>query len=287
MSSISAIYTNGIPQTNITNIMIETLGTGIGGSIVVLYFLGVSSFAMIEILGSVKLYLDFYHISYSPYPDLDRFIICLGILACLLLISLYGDKAVDRYLYCFFISRVSIICSAFLVTSLLSFLAGCIINFTPTKISSNLLMSPSFDASSEMSILFPCYVGIFTGLNKVVTLKDPLKSVPKGELAAIFTSSTIYQILYLLIAFGFSRTSLEKDQYTVLMASWPGMNVAVPLVMTVGIASALQCLRSCSKVLYYFSVEDLIPLLRNLSISSEDQTRPVKALLFSWYFSCF
>jgi hypothetical protein len=62
-----------------------------------LYYLGVSAFAMIEILGSVQLWLGVFNYQIISEPVIDQFLVCSGVLACLFTLAFLGEKAVERY----------------------------------------------------------------------------------------------------------------------------------------------------------------------------------------------
>ncbi|KAJ3268011.1 hypothetical protein HK104_005522, partial [Borealophlyctis nickersoniae] len=74
MTSIAAIATNTIPRGGVYSVLLTSLGSGIGGGISIMYYLGLVMLSAIEIVGSVQGFMFAVPLSITPMPYLDQII---------------------------------------------------------------------------------------------------------------------------------------------------------------------------------------------------------------------
>ncbi|TPX31868.1 hypothetical protein SmJEL517_g04887 [Synchytrium microbalum] len=270
MSSVSAIATNGVPRAGILSVLTRSLGKPIGAGIVLLYYVAVASFTSIEIVGSVEGLFE--ATAFRPLPSLYWTQVLLAML-CMIAIScvvMCGDRVVHP---------VSLFFMAVLIISFLSVLTGLVVSpfvrnmgemvtgLSFKTLASNFWPSRHFDAREMLSLLFPCFVGIYTGVNHASQLKNPFVSIPQGGFTAIAISTSLYSAMLLLIAATIKREALLTKTMILAEVAYPVRHAAIAGVLLVGIGSALQCLVISSSVLQTLSLMDVLPGLAVLGLN--------------------
>ncbi|XP_051943632.1 solute carrier family 12 member 9-like isoform X1 [Hippocampus zosterae] len=135
--------------------------------------------------------------------------------------------------------------------------------------------------ATVFAVMFNGCTGIMAGSNMSGDLKNPSFSIPRGTLAAVFTTFVTYNMLSLLAASSCERAILQRD-YSFLGA----INVWPPLV-TVGIYSsamsaAMSNLIGASRVLYALSKDDLFGGVLALARKTSRSGNPWASVLASW-----
>ncbi|MEO1004970.1 MAG: amino acid permease, partial [Cyanobacteria bacterium J06638_38] len=142
---------------------------------------------------------------------------------------------------------------AAIAVSLLAFVFG-----TPLpNIEPQWLSSPPENAVpfwSVFAVFFPAVTGIMAGVNMSGDLKDPIKSLPTGTLAAVGTGYVIYMILPIFMAmradsaslidenvFVMQETALRGFGFTMLLGVW-GATLSSAIGSILGAPRVLQAL---------------------------------------------
>ncbi|XP_024661938.2 solute carrier family 12 member 9 [Maylandia zebra] len=131
------------------------------------------------------------------------------------------------------------------------------------------------------AVMFNGCTGIMAGSNMSGDLKNPGYSIPRGSLAAVFTTFITYNVLSLLAAWSCDRYLLQRD-YSFL----GDINILPPMV-TVGIYSsalsaAMSNLIGASRVLYALSKDDLFGGVLALARKTSQSGNPWVSVLVSW-----
>ena len=104
------------------------------------------------------------------------------------------------------------------------------------------------------AVFFPAVTGIMAGVNMSGDLKDPVKSLPRGTLAAVGTGYVIYMLLPIILAmradsanlvdpnvFVMQRTALKGFGFTMLLGVW-GATLSSAIGSILGAPRVLQAL---------------------------------------------
>lgn len=175
----------------------RALGPEFGGSIGLIFYLA-------NVVGSAFYFAGFEEAMIGILPSsateaIPKFwlqvIIGTGVLAVMILVSLFGAKA---------FAKATIVMALALILAMLTIWGSLLFNKTENipayynytgpsgdTIANNLL--PHFDTGvsfqTVFSVLFPSITGIMAGVNLSGDLADPAKSIPKGTLLACLTTS--------------------------------------------------------------------------------------------------
>lgn len=171
-------------------------------------------------------------------------------MAAMLLLILSGRKT---------IKRVSMVILVIIVVSIMSLLVGLMVagkhlDSVGTRypnvntLHNNLLPDSTFDFSSALSLLLPCWIGLFSGVNNAARLSNPFESIPRGIFWALGISGILYCVEFILLASTIDR-KLLTDNNVPLLVGFPSQYVTVPGVLIVGVGAALQCLLIASTTL--------------------------------------
>ncbi|KAJ3101730.1 hypothetical protein HDU97_001080 [Phlyctochytrium planicorne] len=272
--AISAAASNEIPKGGVTSILTKSLGTGIGGAITILYvrnnfsgipnafkkFFGVAVFQTIEIYGSAEGLLKAFSASVVSNMILDRAIIA-GALLCLILIPvLMGPRVVHRlaaiFMICLGLSFLSVLIGLDIAKEEHNPI-GDITGVRGDTLRANLFPSETFDMREALSLLVPCFVGMFVGTNNASELKDPLRDIPRGGFMAVSISIILYSVLFVLIGSVAVRERLVRDTLVLTNIAWPSRILSVLGIVLVGVGSSMQSLIIASKVLRSLSELDI------------------------------
>ncbi|KAI9138310.1 amino acid permease-domain-containing protein [Paraphysoderma sedebokerense] len=290
VASISAIATNGVPTGGVLHILTKSLGTGIGGAISLIYCIGVAIFISVEVVGSVQGLIEATDLSITDDTLWDQVIISSG---CLLFIgaSAFIGKSIVHRLAMFFLLALIL---AFLAVFLGLFTAPRFnhhnFNHQVTGLSietlrSNLYPHSSFSFKDAISLLLPCFVGIFSGTNNAMNLKHPFKSIPTGAFGAVATSTTLYVTLFLLIGSVVKRELLLSNVMIIPEIAFPSPWIAIIGLFLVGQGSALHCCALASKVLNTLSVTRILPHVPYIPIHHLKNGEPRFAVIVTILFT--
>ena len=139
-----------------------------------------------------------------------------------------------------------------------------------------------------VGIYFPSVTGIMAGSNRSGDLKDPSRSIPRGTIAAVITTSFIY--LSNVLLFGSCIDGLLlRDKFgdsinkklVVSLLAWPNKWVIMVGAFLSTFGAGLQSLTSAPRLLQAVSKDDLIPFLRPLAVSFRGE--PFRALLVTLF----
>ncbi|XP_077977360.1 solute carrier family 12 member 4-like [Glandiceps talaboti] len=138
-----------------------------------------------------------------------------------------------------------------------------------------------------MAIYFPSVTGIMTGSNMSGDLKDAQKSIPKGTIAAQWTTSFVYLSFILLFGATIDRYLL-LDKYgeslggrmVVAQLAWPNEWVLLVGSFTSTFGAGLQCLCSAPRLLQAIAKDNVIPVLGVFSVVTK-RGEPWRALVIT------
>lgn len=274
-SSLSAIATNGIPSAGVYHILEKSLGRGLGGGIALLYYAGVTLLVSIEIVGSVQGFL--LAIKWHENDEMFRSMVSTVILIICSLLVCTGHK---------FMHGIAVVFLFVLVGSFTSMIIGLAVLPTdsPYRINNpqlNLFPHQSFAFNNCLSLILPCFIGIFSGVNNAKSLRKPYRSVPFGTFAAVGVSTFLYLILVLLFGLQIDRNVLLENLMVGPLSAWPSKWIAVLGVLIVGLGASCQCLMMASSVLHSLAEDEVLLLLNKLRIHKLQSNEPRLALLLT------
>ncbi|TPX41229.1 hypothetical protein SeMB42_g05661 [Synchytrium endobioticum] len=245
VASISAIATNGVPSGGVSSVLGRSL----------------------EIVGSVQglLQATTTHLIVDSYYW-SQVLLSLACVLAIVIIVFCGEK-ISHLISLFFM--VALAASFFaVIIGLLTppgfpqeneHLEDRYTGFSVDTLRANLSPSDTFVTKNVFSFVFPCYVGIFTGLNRASQLKNPFISIPRGGFMSIAASTVLYTSLLLLIAATITRDALLDDMMILADIAFPRREVAIAGILLVGVGSALQCLVISSTVLETLARMQVLP----------------------------
>ncbi|KAI8807370.1 hypothetical protein BJ742DRAFT_773104 [Cladochytrium replicatum] len=240
LTSISAIATNEIPTGGIYSILTRSLGSGIGSAISVLYFFGITVFIGLEIVGSVQAVLVSTKFSLSGSAMVDQNALSVLSLLVVFGIAMAGPRVVHGiellFLGILMLSFASIFAGFFAAPRGYDF-NGHITGLSLKTLIENLHPEGGADLIQSLSFILPCFVGIFSGTNNAVHLKNPSESIPKGGFLSVGTSL-------------FIRLEEMDGPFILSAIAYPTPGLASVGVFLVGIGSALQFMVISTKLLH-------------------------------------
>ncbi|CAF0943337.1 unnamed protein product [Adineta ricciae] len=139
-----------------------------------------------------------------------------------------------------------------------------------------------------VGIYFPSVTGIMAGSNRSGDLRDPSRSIPRGTIAAILTTSVIYLSNVIFLA-ACVHGSLLRDKFgdsinkqlVVAVLAWPSKWVIMVGAFCSTVGAGLQTLTGAPRLLQAVAKDDLIPILRPLAKSYRGE--PVPALFLTLF----
>ncbi|RUP46529.1 amino acid permease-domain-containing protein [Jimgerdemannia flammicorona] len=287
VSSLSAIATNGIPRGNVVHMLTKSLGSGLGGAITLMYYLGLSTFTAIEVVGSTQGLLLSTNISLTGASIYwDQVLIAIASIITIVFIPPMVGKGVVLRLSMFFmvaltIAYLSLISGLVAAPSVMNY-DGQVTGIRRETFAEN--FGPpgpeEFAWRETLVLMVPCFVGIFTGVNQAAHLKNPLVSIPLGGFSAISISMTLYLCLTGLIGACIHHKILLEDLTVVPGIAWPDPWFAKVGLYLVGQGSALHSTVIGAHVLQSLATEEIVPGLKWLGLDIESQGIPRRAITF-------
>ncbi|XP_013394889.1 solute carrier family 12 member 6 isoform X4 [Lingula anatina] len=138
-----------------------------------------------------------------------------------------------------------------------------------------------------LGIFFPSVTGIMAGSNRSGDLEDAQKSIPRGTIAAVLTTSFVY-LSSVLFYGGATDGGLLRDKFgesiggdlVVANLAWPHPWVIIigSFLSTVG--AGLQSLTGAPRLLQAISKDGIIPFLKIFSVATK-RGEPLRALLLT------
>ncbi|NER50760.1 MAG: amino acid permease [Symploca sp. SIO1A3] len=237
--SISAIATDRVVRAGGAYYMISrSLGIETGGAVgIPLYFAQALSVALYTIGFAESVVQTFSH--------LNQVYVALITTIFVAVVAITSASVAIRAQY---------IIMAAIALSLVSFAFGDPGNITNIE----LVGSEKEPFWSVFAVFFPAVTGIMAGVNMSGDLRDPVRSIPTGTLAAVGTGYVIYMILPLLLAMRADATTLiEEPLIMQQMALWgPAILLGV---WGATLSSALGSILGAPRVLQALARDGVLP----------------------------
>ena len=112
------------------------------------------------------------------------------------------------------------------------------------------------------AVFFPAVTGIMAGVNMSGDLKDPIKSIPTGTLAAVGTGYVIYMILPIFMAWRVDSATLIAEPLIMQRISWWGPAILFG-VWGATLSSAIGSMLGAPRVLQAVVRDGVLPNLFN------------------------
>eukprot|EP00510_Aplanochytrium_minuta_P002942 CAMPEP_0184007866 /NCGR_PEP_ID=MMETSP0954-20121128/1610_1 /TAXON_ID=627963 /ORGANISM="Aplanochytrium sp, Strain PBS07" /LENGTH=1067 /DNA_ID=CAMNT_0026286821 /DNA_START=619 /DNA_END=3822 /DNA_ORIENTATION=+ len=316
--SMSALATNGkIPGGGPYAIVTKALGPEVGGAVGVLFYLGTTVAVTLYVLGGVEAaFVNFDLLTYVPIEgatgcenvsdsgiDYETKIRCfdveglfpfdqqiLSIISTILLGSMV-------YVGMKFVSKISLVFLLIVFLAITMMTLGLLLmaagtwspeGVIPGSLQENL--KPSYEEDLDtgvvpdyaflLALFFPSTTGIMAGANRSGILRNPGKSIPKGTLGAISTTTLIYLASTWMFGCIIANETLKSNKLVASSVAWPH-----PIPVTVGIimscvGAALQSLAGAPQLLKSMANDKHIGFLSAFGTESED-AEPKRAIVFT------
>ncbi len=162
----------------------------------------------------------------------------------------------------------------------MSFYLGAWQSFDSSTLAANL--GPHFSEGQSFwtmfALFFPAVTGIMAGANMSGDLQNPARSIPRGTLAAIFVTGTIYATQAVFLAGSRSHEALVGDNLILYdIALMPALIAAGVFAAT--ISSALGSMMGAPRILQSLARDKLFPKLGALGATSGKNAEPRRAIL--------
>lgn len=268
----------------------RSLGPRLGGSIALVYFLGLILLGVLEVLGAVEVFHSSSHLEFEGSSQLYS-TISLLVMGAIIMIS---PKLVGKLSSVFF---------GIVILTVIMFFVG--IFMAPFDTDSEGLTGLNNDNFEEnlssdykgedfysiLAIFFPCFACIFAGSHKGPDLKTPTKSIPKGTLSAVVFSWVMYSCFMVLWG-GVAHREYLKGNFSYFSRRLAGgsgsgeivkdLAVGPPVILETGIivaslSMALQCFIVAYKMIKNVAMDNVLPGLR--WIGNNWKGEPVVALM--------
>ena len=114
---------------------------------------------------------------------------------------------------------------------------------------------------SVFAVFFPAVTGIMAGVNMSGDLKDPVKSLPTGTLAAVGTGYVIYMLLPIFLAFRADSVNLiDQDVFVMQETAFKGFGFTMLLgVWGATLSSAIGSILGAPRVLQALARDGVLP----------------------------
>ncbi|MGK7934612.1 MAG: amino acid permease [Xenococcaceae cyanobacterium] len=240
--SVCAIATDKVVRVGGAYYMISrSLGLETGGAVgISLYFAQALSVALYTI--------GFAESVVQAFPNLSQLYVALVITVLVGILALTSADIAIKAQY--FIM-------AAIVLSLLSFIFGHPLpNATP-----QIFMPPPENAApfwAVFAVFFPAVTGIMAGVNMSGDLKDPVRSIPTGTLAAVGTGYLIYMILPIFLAMRADTDSLINNPLVMEQIALWGPAILLG-VWGATLSSAIGSILGAPRVLQALARDGVLP----------------------------
>ena len=279
----SAVATNGL-HSGAYQLLVANLGTTWGTATSLLYYLGMSALATVEICGAVEA-VDAGLEAEAWGPDVvtesqyyDEGLLGSAALVLLALLRGFNSHAVHV---------IGVVVIVVLLLTLASTLAGALRTFSLSSLQSNLLPPRGEDAMgyTELSYLFtfiyPCFAGLFQSVNKAAELRTPYVSVPRAMLGAVLFTGIGLSLIVVAIAASAPRGELSETDF--LLHAFPSKYVGLGGTVVVGIGSCVSCLDVAPTILRTIAASGHVPGAESLGLHllSGRHSEPQRATAFT------
>ncbi len=162
-------------------------------------------------------------------------------------------------------ASIAIKAQYFIMAAIILSLFSLVFGHAVPDVEHQMFSAPPEDAApfwTVFAVFFPAVTGIMAGVNMSGDLKDPVKSIPSGTLAAVITGYVIYMILPLFLAFRVDTTSLiEKPLIMQQISLW---SPAILLgVWGATLSSAIGSILGAPRVLQALARDGVLPRCLN------------------------
>ena len=195
--SVCAIATDRVVRGGGAYYMISrSLGIETGGAVgISLYFAQAISVALYTI-GFAESFVDAF-----PRFDLNQ------VYVALVVTILVGILAITS-------ASIAIKAQYFIMAGIVLSLLSLIFGHSVPEVEPQMFTTPTANTApfwTVFAVFFPAVTGIMAGVNMSGDLKDPIKSIPKGTLAAVGTGYAIYMILPIVLVLRADTASLIEN----------------------------------------------------------------------------
>jgi len=287
--SMSALATNGpIKSGGPYAILLSNLGPEFAGSIGVLFYLGTTIAGTMYALGGVEaMQLNFE--GEDGYFTFDRQIIAIGWVLMEGAIVFAGMKYVAKISLVF----LAVVFSAIFFLSIGTILFGAGVwdpsgilpvdslgenlwpNYTKDPATG---LTPTF--TSLIALFYPSVTGIMAGSNRSGVLANPGRSIPKGTLGAITTTTSLYIFTVWLFGLIVANETLLGNKLVASFIAWPHQYVVAMGIIMSTIGAGLQSLAGAPQLLKSIANDGHIPFLRVFGTKNPDD-EPRRAVAFT------
>ncbi|EDV23497.1 uncharacterized protein TRIADDRAFT_27374, partial [Trichoplax adhaerens] len=137
---------------------------------------------------------------------------------------------------------------------------------------------PGQSFSTVFGVFFPTATGVMAGVNMSGDLKNPGKSIPTGSLTSLAVSGFLYLLFAILLGSVCTNDALVSDYLIASRVSW----ITVLFLIGLYISSLSSCfggLYGAPRVLQKIALDDVVPILKNLSKGRGPNKEPWLATL--------
>jgi len=291
--SLSAMLTNGAMKGGGSYFMISrALGPEFGGSVGILFWAAYAVGASFYIVGFAE------EVRNSWYPeqaDNQWFVAGIGSagLFGVLLISLAGARFFTKINVLLFLVQFSAILVALIamfVRDNVKLVEGEFVPWNWKNLKSHwwseyesdkLLCDGACTFVVVFGVVFPAATGIMEGANLSGDLKDPDFSIPRGTLAAVFTSIVFYFLLILGYAGCVDRHGLKTNLTVMQDIGWSDMYVIIGILVST-VSSSLGAIFGGSRVLQALARDRIFPGMNWLRYGTKKGDEPICAVFVTW-----
>ncbi len=129
------------------------------------------------------------------------------------------------------------------------------------------------------AIFFPAVTGLMAGIGMSGELTDPKRQIPKGILWGLGTSTLVYLVITVLLAFSFSSEELISNIFALVdMSIYP--NLVIVGVLAATLSSALTVMIAAPRVLEALAQSRVLPGSKFL-ISKDNEKEPRNAIILT------
>jgi amino acid transporter len=253
----------------------RVLGPEFGGAIGIVLFLAQAVSVPFYILG-------FSEALVATFPSLGQHYGAIAFVtaAILFVITYVGAK---------WAIKVQYLIMAVLAVSIVVFLGGAILRFSPERLAENwgsgytpaTPQGPNYGFWTVFAIYFPAVTGVMAGINMSGDLKNPTRSIPRGTLAAIGVTVVVYLAQMLICGAAFSREDLIAKPYLLLTEhALFGLSILVAAGMFAAtLSSALGSYMGAPRVLQAVARDRILTLVRPFARGAAKGDEPRRALV--------
>lgn len=182
--------------------------------------------------------------------------------------------------------RVQYFVLAILAAALVSFFVGAVADFDPVLLRGNL--APSFVEGQNFftmfALFFPAVTGIMAGANMSGDLADPGRSIPRGTLAAVAVTATVYLVQAVLL--GGSRASAELiGNNLIIREIASAASLITAGVFAATLSSALGSMMGAPRILQALARDDVFRGLQFFGAGIGKSTEPRRAIVLTFAIS--